>query len=63
MKILTIVAVLLLSACSPDYQPMTNDEIIAEVKKCESAGLDAERFSKGIDYKTYRIECRPKGKK
>jgi hypothetical protein len=35
---IALIALLLLAACD---KPMTNDEIIAAIKKCEAAGLKA----------------------
>ena len=39
---------------------MTNDEIIAETNKCNSAGLDAMALHCGDDHQTVIIECRPR---
>ena len=44
--------ILILSGCSPQ---MTNDEVIAEVKKCKDAGLDA--YIINGDFGTARVEC------
>lgn len=39
---------------------MTNDEIIREVKACESVGLCADVFRNGITSSITRIQCLPK---
>ena len=57
-KPLLVVAVLLavaLAGCG-----MTNDEIIAEHKKCAAAGMRTERFVNGFTSTTDRITCVPK---
>lgn len=38
---------------------MTNDEIIAETKLCEDAGLTASALHCGDDHKTTSIQCEP----
>lgn len=53
------------ATCQPaptNAKPMTNDEIIAETHKCESAGLKAESL---VSKETYgdritSIQCTPK---
>jgi hypothetical protein len=37
-----------------------NDRVIEETKKCEAAGLKAERIYNGWTYETSRINCIPK---
>lgn len=61
-KHILILATTFLAACSPT-PPMTNDEIIVEVKKCEVAGMKAVLFSSGMDWKTHTVECRPRNEK
>lgn len=38
----------------------TNDRVIEETKKCEDAGLVANRIYNGWTYKTTDIQCVPK---
>ena len=49
-----IIILVFLAGC----QGMTNDEIIAETKKCEGAGLDAHLWMNGINQRW--IQCHPK---
>jgi len=52
------IVVLLLSGCGfPKREPMTNEEIIAEVKKCEEAGLGASMYSQGYSDATALVQC------
>ena len=60
MKYLFI-AFLLLSSCQSKYS-MTNDEIIAEVKKCESAGMKASIGHNGLNHYWVTVLCEPKEK-
>lgn len=39
---------------------MTNDEIIAETTKCNSAGLDAQDLHCGDDHQTVIVQCKPR---
>lgn len=59
MRALAITALLalVLAGCLPI--PLTNEQIIAETKKCEAAGLRAVALFSGFDSRTRRIECRP----
>jgi len=45
-----------------NYKPMSNDEIISETHKCESAGLNAEslKVEKLFGAQTILIQCYPK---
>lgn len=43
--------------CGVNY--MTNEQIIAETKLCEDAGLTASALHCGDDYKTTSIQCEP----
>lgn len=52
-------ALLLLGACNNPLT-LTNEQIIAETKKCESAGLMERVFSNNWDGGIYRIECWPR---
>lgn len=60
MKRLTITGLaLLLAACA---KPMTNDEIIAEVKKCEAAGMRPDIFYGNLfDMYIVKVQCVPRG--
>lgn len=62
MKIsLCIAALFLLAGCDGhQHPPLTNDEIIAETKKCEDADMRAVYFSSMVDGTTRRIECGPR---
>lgn len=51
MKTLTV-CLLLLAGCS-----MSNDEIIAETKKCEDAGMDAQQLARVWDYRVQQVQC------
>jgi hypothetical protein len=51
---------LLLLLLLPGCKGMTNDEIIAEVQKCEKAGLKAEVIKYGINFRTERVQCVPR---
>ncbi len=47
----------------PEEKKLTNDEIIAETHKCESAGLKATAYQSGREgagSRTVHIECGPK---
>jgi uncharacterized lipoprotein YajG len=62
-KLLILAAVVMLTACGKrvEEHPLTNDQIIAETKRCEAAGLDAASLrSGGFDNRTYRVECSPR---
>lgn len=39
---------------------LTNEQIIAETKKCEDAGLDATTIYNGFNYKVWEVICKPK---
>lgn len=43
--------------CGVNY--MTNEQIIAETKLCEDAGLTASALHCGDDYTTTSIQCEP----
>lgn len=51
---------LLLLLLLPGCKGMTNDEVIAEVQKCERAGLKAEIIQNGINFQTVRVQCVPR---
>lgn len=59
-RLIIIGLALSLAACSQRYTPLTNDQIIAEVKKCEEAGLDAEEVRVNWAYIVH-IQCVPRG--
>lgn len=46
--------------CGQQLKPMTNDEVIAECKKCDAAGLKIERVYNDWTKETIRINCVPK---
>jgi hypothetical protein len=55
-----IACVLLISGCGVEHHvPMTNEQIIAEVRKCEKAGLSGHSYL-NLDFRTFAIECRAK---
>lgn len=54
-KALSICALLLLAGCS-----MSNDEIIAETKKCEAAGMEAQQLAHMWSYSVVKIQCVPR---
>ena len=58
-KLLLAVAVLALAGCSKE---MTNDQIITEVNRCQSAGLQARAVTSG-DYNVIAVHCYPKESK
>lgn len=43
-----------LTGCS---EPMTNDQVIAEVKKCHDAGMNANRYSHTWGPQTTHVVC------
>lgn len=53
--LIIIIAVVLLGGCS-----MTNEEVIAECKKCEDAGMEAALVYNMWTYSTVRVDCHPK---
>lgn len=54
-----IILMLSLSACD---KPMTNDEIIAETKKCKAAGLDARELYRELNPGVIvLIQCKRRG--
>ena len=54
--ILMMILFMLVSGCA--FKAMTNDEIIAEIQKCEKAGMRAEYLMDG--FRDERILCLPK---
>lgn len=58
-----LIVLLVLCGCKEEYPPMTNDQIIAETKKCEDAGFVAvtlgRPFTDGGDT-IRRIQCQRK---
>ena len=56
-----VLLIVIVNGC--DYpRGMTNEEIIAEVKKCQSAGMDT-KYMHELGGRTFRIECAPIPKK
>lgn len=65
-KILLLASLLILLSGCTDTVVMTNDEIIAECKKCEDAGLRpsvVEQYNISGYRGVIRIECLPKKEK
>lgn len=63
IKKIVLFSFLVLCGCS--RESMTNDEIIAETKKCENSGLNAFPVLVPVEFmlisnETVKIECRPK---
>ena len=56
-KIIFTLAILMLAGCQ---ESMTNEQIIAEVKKCEQAGLRAKLFFIGYGDIPKKVVCKPK---
>lgn len=56
MKVVFILAILLMTGCG---DPLTNDEIIAETKKCQNAGLTTGYHSNWRG-ELVRIVCFPR---
>lgn len=57
-----IFAILFLSGCHTN-KSMTNDEIIAECKKCNDAGLTPYYVRNAATYDIVKITCYPKEEK
>ena len=55
--IITALSLILSISCTP---PMTNDEIINEVKKCKDAGLNTQIIY-NTNFEIRKIQCIPKG--
>ncbi len=56
-KLLIIPAILILNACGSQFpDPMTNDQIIMELKKCKQEDLSAEKV-KNYNGETVYVEC------
>lgn len=49
------------SWATPDA--LSNDQIIAETKKCEDAGMEANQILNGFTYDVTKVICSPKAKK
>lgn len=54
MKIILTLILLLLIGCT---EPLTNDEIIKEVEKCENAGLEAQFLGNGLSADINKVQC------
>lgn len=54
LSFIIISFVLLISGCD---KPMTRAEIIAAVKECEDAGMQAQIIMNGFTYKPYYVHC------
>lgn len=42
------------------HKGMSNDDVISETHKCESAGLNAQALHVGDDWTTTAIQCMPR---
>lgn len=58
LLLLILLPIVFLSGCSKE---ISNDDIIKETKKCESAGLRAKTIPNGWTYDVVKIQCVPKG--
>lgn len=58
-KLLFLFCGILLCGCD---KPLTNDQIISEVKKCEAAGLKAHLYvdNEWAEYKITYVQCEVK---
>ena len=61
MKALLCACCLLLLGCD-SHQPQTNDQIIAETKKCEAAGMEPKLIYNAWTNEPLFIRCDPKKK-
>lgn len=52
---LVVLAVLSTTGCEP--LPMSNDQVIAEVKKCHDAGMEARIVEYGDGHGVHHVEC------
>lgn len=52
MRVAIVAACLSLGACH-----LSNEEIIAEVRRCEAAGLDADLVMNHLDMSITRVNC------
>ena len=52
-----LITLLLVAGC---MEPISNDEIISETKKCEDAGMDATVYHNGLTLQPERVECVPR---
>ena len=57
MKKIVLVMMVVLSVGCSQRPAMTNDEIIADKKKCEDAGMDYSEIINGFTYETIRVKC------
>ena len=60
MKTKPLLSVAVLLAVALAGCGMTNDEIIAEHKKCAAAGMKGDQFVNGFTGTTDRVTCVPK---
>ncbi len=59
MRTILAIITMALGAFVSCRQPMTNEEIIAAHKLCESNGMRASHFSSALGFETLKIECAP----
>lgn len=52
-----IIIILIISAFALTGCGMTNDEVIAEAKKCEEAGYNVIQSNNSFGYGTYKVIC------
>lgn len=60
-KMFFLLSLVLFVACGP-VPVMTNDEIIAEVEKCNAANMNAVVVRNGSRKEVVRVDCVPKNK-
>lgn len=62
-KILFCVLIFLLVGCDDNLQPLSNDQIISETKKCQSAGMKPHYFHSETfsieDPRIVIVQCQP----
>jgi len=63
MKTRLLLAVLVCSLLCACDKPMTNDEIIAEKKKCDDAGMTPQIIYSGWTYEVMHLQCMVKEEK
>jgi hypothetical protein len=64
MKYFVMAAMIVLCGCPEIPKPLSNEDIIAQVKQCEDGGLTAKPLHMhGMEsYPIVAIQCYPKGK-
>lgn len=59
MRLALLAVVVGMVGCGSPYRPMTNDEVIAESKKCWAAGAKAKTYQDPWAYKINQVICIP----